>query len=391
MKKTLKILLAVVLFAVVLTIAGSVNAATTDLKTLADDATEANIELSPYATKGYVIKGALTSTDDIDVDADTIITFDTAKAAINFANKINVNKGTLTLKVEGTTNKATLTGDITVKSGATLKVMDAAIGVAKIVAENNVTVDVKDTLKTTGKATITTGTAAYDTVAVESGVVFAYASGITVTSPLNSYNTVAFKIEENGVKADYYTRAKGTLSIKVTDTTTDKEVIASDVVKDTAYKMVATYTVDNYEVDVTANVTFDSAYVTKAGTNPCTITVLKKAFDDDEVASLIGVYTVALGGTDKDEYTAKLFQGTITPNPDEDNNNEDNNNPADKDNNNNDNNVNNNEEDNKDENKEDKELDPDTPNTGDHIIPATALLAVVVVANVVYFAKMKRN
>ena len=397
MNKTLKILLAVVLFAVVLTIAGSVNAAETVKvsEILADLNLDTPVKyMNDFTLSDQAGTPVLTLKKEFDkdivVDANVVIA--TADAGKDLTGTVIIDN-TLYLQGEGIVSGI-------IENNGTLVAKEGTIS-GKVYNNNVATIDgatVSSTIYNKKELTIKSGTVtgltvensgtlvadvAIPTVNLANGgkvIASVKPTDINYDAAINDTyvdDTTPFETVSTPTKYYYISKSDVTLGLEVVYGASEA---TQPLVKDNVYTVKVTAKYGDVELNTTGytikySVVGDANFVTAAGT---------VQLKSDELVAKKITADVEFNGVE-------LKGAVINTGAKVDDNNEDNNNPADKDDDNNDNNVNNNEEDNKDENKEDKELDPDTPNTGDHIIPATALLAVVVVANVVYFAKMKRN
>lgn len=395
MKKTLKVLMAIILFAVVLTLATSVKAASLSALVEQEETKKQEEEDkgNVYAPKIVLRENTsneYTLTDDLEVD-DTV----------TMSNGEYLDLGTHTLTIKGdkvglqVNGKANIkgTGKITQEANSTKNVVVVPQGGELVV--NGATIE-KNAANTNG-------------VAIENaGKVDVLAGTVATIKILNNDATV---FEANGVAKPTFTKAVAV------DTKWNITGIAAKDSKDVAGKVygmgaqieitsggkaVDTITIENGDVKkVNAKATLADYELTVS--NPV------GASDDDTAANIatiqnsvltakkVGtvVFTYTAGDATKKLTVNVVKEGTVVPNPDDDNNQGEDNKPGDDNNQGedskpgDDNNNNNQGEENND-NKNNNDLD-ETPKTGDQIIPATAILAVVVVANVVYFAKMKRN
>ena len=374
MKKTLKILMALILFAVVIMLATSVNAAT-------------EVKVSELAAKDPLDKGvtktgniltitttgadAYAGTEDLIVDQDLYISG-------GYTGKITINSNATLTMTDATA--ANYTKDIT-NNGKIIATANSTIarlinsGVAELAAKPTSLVMKSGSVIKTSAAKFDYDNKDFmtDTVAKE------YAAGVWTDGtskyilPLNTIEFKAYAADRAGDPIEVATAGQ-----------------AHDLVLE------ATCTYDGKKVEL--ETTGAAWALTKADEDSTDLAV---------AANKITVQTARVGTEVKlaatvngQEIEFVIFEAKSQDDNNGDNNQGDNNQG---DNNQGDNNQgDNNQGDNNEENKgdanqnEDKkdennnDLD-DTPKTGDHIIPATALLAVVVVANVVYFAKMKRN
>lgn len=348
MKKTLKILMAIILFAVVLTIATSVNAATT--AKVSELATDGSVDGVTLTGKVPTIDGdAFTAVDELIVDTD--------------------------LYISGAYDKK-----ITVNSGATLTITDNEVKeYAEIVNAGKVVVEDKATITKLTNSGVAELQAKPGTLVMKSGSIiksaatFTYANTDFVNDAVaKEYSKLVWK---DGTNFFVVPTAKINFEAYAEDRAGDKVTVpvANEA---NSIKVKATYNYDNKDVEFTNASTLalveadeDSTDLSVAGTN---LTV--------QTARVGTEVKVKVEFTDMD--VEKEFVIFEKQNNDENNQPEDPTKPEDPTN-------------------PDQPANPDAPKgdlddaasvaTGDHIIPATALLAVVVVANVVYFAKMKNN
>lgn len=384
MNKTLKVLLAVVLFAVVLALATGVNAATASeiAKIPTSDSDETPKYMTEEVKQGvttYTLKANYDEEGEIVVEgpANLVLNANVTKATVKTTGEVDIsgtgtlvaveNSGTLVVKSTGVITELNNAGTATIDTGAN-KVANV-VNTGKMEAKEAVTGKIENS----GALTI----AADMAVEMTSGATLAVANAVTVSnltykpeSLANNYGEYTTLDEEGNDDATIYLPKKDVkVSIVITDDK-DKEVTTLEAGKDYTLEVKASYgdialNADDAKIEIAEN-----PDLTLTGT---TLRVAS-ALAGKEIEA-----TVAFNGVN-----TTVTLGAAAPvdpeNPDDEN--KDPEVPGDE---------NNGEENKEPDNKNDNELDPDTPNTGDHIIPATALLAVVVVANVVYFAKMKRN
>lgn len=363
MKKTLKILMAIILFAVVLTIATSVNAVAGDTDNPYDD-------LQAAAT------------------AEAKVTDEDARLVKQAGNVYTVQED-LFLKNLNAPNGAI----IIIAGEKTLTVKE------KVVIDNTVTI-ATDNLTATKEGTFTTakgtqinkGGVVYTNLAAFAPVNYGkvYSSVDLKADPAN--NTELTLVEESivnkpavdGKDSDYkylyvpttdVVVATGKLSINLKITVPGETQPATKIESPKKYNYEVTAKYGNYELDLAVMTPTVAKYsgtekttkdftVTAGTAGEGTIDIPTGLVDGDPI-----VATVTVAGKSVD-FEYKVGVAPVNPDdnkPEQPENPADTNKPADK-----------------------GDLD-ESPKTGDHIIPAATLLAVVVVANVVYFAKSKNN
>lgn len=365
MKKTLKLLMAIVLFAVVLMIATSVNAAEVVYDTLDKavaeeaDAAAADSTYKPLVEKkdGYYVfnKGTDTLKITETIDANNM------KLVINNALAANiVVKGTTTVKTDEAT-LPTVTGTVQVNEGATL-IAPEEFGTSML---------------NKGTMYIAEDATALTTAITNEGTIYTDADATALTTSVQL--TLKDKVKVDGVDYTKVTVEKKDLDKKMTYTVA-KIVPENEVAPATKIEAGKTYTLTvKAELDgkeVTAPATILAKPLNRDAKMNCEINgnnievVAAKDLEGDTIAlaaQLTGVdeskkdlALISLGEIKEDEPTTDptaepTTEPTVAPTTDPN---------GEKD---------------------------DTPKTGDTIIPATAVLAVVVVANVVYFARSKRS
>ena len=387
MNKTLKFLLAITLFVAILAIATGVNAATynkgIDMDKLTTQLGDTVLEKSGegYVTKAEVDVADVTvpagenAYDYIKVNGN--VTINAATGGI--ASPIVVESGKLTI-VAGT-----IKGDIEVRNGATLVVKGGTIGVADT-----------NTVKNAGTVELLDGTITSKVVNADNGIVYSQVATTfdnakgTIYGTMNDKGTAtpiaptgktavelknSIKVNDKEYNAIYLSNeqlAKIAFSFKAwTDSTTSTKVLEAgktynkiDIVAEyegkelkvaaLALKVADNVAEDGYTLNATTKevkISEDAKTVTLRFTNPWAAAIANTTVEATEKVE------VTLGAQPTTEPTATPSEAPATTAP-------------------------------ADDNKGDKD---ETPKTGDQIIPATALLAVVVVANVVYFAKSKRS
>lgn len=346
MKKTLKLLMAITLFVAILAIATGVNAAT--LSKLETDGDIAKDTTAGAATNAYTVSAALAK--EVDISENAVIT-----AGANITGTITVNSGVTTLKSSAASNIT----KVVVKSGATLIIDGADLTVAAVVNEGG-TVKAKSATAVTKVSQNSTA----KTYAVAAGNVKAVET--TGTDATKTYNAYTLKEETtDGYTTIYLSDADIKVEVKFKD---DELGVVNTLEKDKKYTWEAkAYTKnDNKElsdvVKLVKTTDTDKDYATFSGTDNAVVTFAADSEIFAEVGTNKGKVAIAvkLGEvkvTPTPTATPSEAPATTAPATDA-------------------------------PNKGDKD---ETPKTGDQIIPATALLAVVVVANVVYFAKSKRS
>ncbi|MDE5830924.1 MAG: hypothetical protein K2H53_04695, partial [Clostridia bacterium] len=376
---------------VVLTMATSVAAEPTEevpdtvVSEVPEVVTSANLVKDGLVKNGKLLKDLNTlqvnSSINFDLDGKTI-------------GKIEVKKGTLTLANTSTT--AVSIDEVAVESGS-IVINTANITAKEVVSNGNVTVNKGKVEKLTVKAgTVSLGkSAVVEDLTTDISLTFsdttidkATVTDVDAVVKIVDNNAASFTTGTNAEGIAKFTSKEGdvvylvdknavTFSLKLLDE--DGKPATGTEVGD--YALIITAMYDNTElagaVTADAKATGDSSKYIKVdgkievaddGEEYDKLSVLKPL--DGVTAYLIPTFA----GT---EYAKKALVipttiGTQTPNqPEQPENPEQPSNPSD-----------------------DKKGDLDDAAavaTGDHIIPATALLAVVVVANVVYFAKSKNN
>ncbi len=363
MNKTLKFLLAITLFVAILAIATGVNAAVDG--TAADNGyadLEAAVAAEKNLTTGQKIKkegNTYTVLDALFIDtlnapSNSVIILD---EALTVKEKVELDN-TVTIYKKGADGALTLTGGMTVKTAGALytnvdvsanakiygKVFVADKATLGAVADTTVLTLKTDSVK--GKPVVADKDTVYAKLVVPTATVVGDASKISMTFDITAAGEKVNKLEV-GKKYDF------TVVAKYADYELDKTMITAVAPSDNN--------------DEPANITAGATGLDyTAGDGEGTITIPTGLKDGDKI-----LMTVTIAGEEKDlavvvgtvqptpTATAEPTEAPATTAPATD-----------------------------DANKGDKD---ETPKTGDQIIPATALLAVVVVANVVYFAKMKRN
>lgn len=364
MNKTLKFLLAIALFVAILAIATGVNAAqigTAAGDEYADLVAAANGEKNVAANDQLIKQEGNTYTvlkslfvEELGVPSGSIILVKNG-ASLTVKNKVELDN-TVTIfalpKANGTagTGTVTFTGTMTVKTNGVLytniakptKVYGRAFVNGTAVA--NIADTTELTLKTDsvkGKPVVDNKETVYATLIVPEATL---ENNISMTFDLTYAGEKVNKLEV-GKKYDF------TIVAKYANYELDKTMI--------------TAVNPSKNNDEPANID-DTAIDYKTENSEGTITIPTGLKDGDKI-----LMTVTIAGEEKDlavvvgtvqptpTATAEPTEAPATTAPATD-----------------------------DANKGDKD---ETPKTGDQIIPATALLAVVVVANVVYFAKSKRS
>lgn len=377
MKKTLKILMAIILFAVVLTIATSVNAATEPAKggvTVLDKIIQDNYDATPrdestikYEDGFYKITAALEVADKVVIPAGKTVYIDLAKAATTYEFEANMEvNGTLVVSVSGTAVAVpTMAGTIDVNGTLKTPMLSTKI--------NN-----KGTVISTASTAITLSADNFSnegtiygkvTPVADTDVVLNLKDDLTVEG--TKYKAIVLPKKDLDNKIEFVVE-NITKSTEVTPVTKLEEGEAYKINVKAYYLKSSTE-----KLELTDNVTIATPKTAGATAN-CTVdangvvTVGKKLGNDSNVrvsATVAGITkdlaAIPVGTEIKNE------EPNQPENPDQPNKPEEPNKPS-------------------DENKGDLD-DAAAVATGDHIIPATALLAVVVVANVVYFAKSKRS
>ena len=416
MNKTLKVLLTVVLFAVVLLIANSVNAAT--LQGLAGEATP-TVKLTEDTNNTYELtantdiketlvlsagqtldlKGfnlTLKGNDDvpaIEVKGNAKIkgTGTIANESTSKAYLVKVTSGTLTidggvLSQTGTVKKVIENAGTVILNAGTVASIDTA---GTVIANSNFT-----TINATANSAIVfVKTGATGTVTKAAGLSGAWSTtGWAAKRVVNATTTEAGKVRGLDTAIEFKTTVGGK---EYTSDTITVEVGEEKTLKVTPYlaefeiTQAVTPTAEPSEpTDLAKILTFASNVVKGIGEGTAKYTYTLGAKTKE-----LTINVVAAGDNKGDDENQGGNEGDNSGNQGSNGENQGNQGSNGENQGNqgsNDENQGTNNEENKGSNNE-KELDPDQPDTGDHIIPATALLAVVVVANVVYFAKMKRN
>lgn len=359
MKKTLKILMAIILFAVVLTIATSVNAVAADgtqanpYATLEAAVTAEKNEATPKVEKStsgnvYTVKNNL-YVEDLGVTSGSVVVIEDTKT-LNVVNETRL-ANTITLAGEGT-----FAGTVVVNQNGVLYT-NLSLTTPKVYGK----VYVAEGATVTPDTTPATESLKLDK-AVEAQPV--------VSGAKTKYDTLL--VDKNTVKgAD----SKITITYAITVPGTDAKVTNFEADKEYEVTIEAKYdgiVLNPDQITVAAYAGSDK----EANVNTVSITDGKGTFKTDKglAEGTELALTVTVKGEEK-YITAKIGKVEEEPNQPE--------NPD-------------------QPNKPEEPIKPDDTNkgdlddaaavaTGDHIIPATALLAVVVVANVVYFAKSKNN
>lgn len=377
MKKTLKILMAIILFAVVLTIATSVNAATISADSLAevkaDDGTTPKymtVATDALGNKTYTMTANYNGENgDLVVTgpATLVITKGVTVKSVTFSGKV-VLQESATGTGNATITKAVNNGELTVKSGTVTDLDNTA----------TLTVDggtFTNPVANTGKVIANAAVA----VEVTSGTVES-AKGVTatVTYPATVENNYAEYVTLDKDGADdgkiYAPKADVTVSVAVTETVEGKEVAVTKLeagkvyniatvakIGDVAIKTASAKLVFAEELTKTGDLTFTKGADDSKGTIKIASALVGKeipvtvVFNAKNTELKIGevVTPEEPGTTDPENPGTTTPTEPTTPGNDDEHDN--------------------------------------SPETGDHIIPATAILAVVVVANVVYFARSKRS
>ena len=361
MNKTLKFLLAIALFVAILAIATGVNAAVdgTAGNEYANLATAATAEKNVAEATQKIKQEGNTYTVLKNLDVETLgvpsgsIVLISDGAKLTVKNKVELDN-TVIISTTGTgTGTLKLTGGMTVKAAGVLytnidlsadvkvygKVFVADGTTFETVADTTVLTLKEDSVK--NKPMVSDKDTVYAKLVVPTATVVGDASKISMTFDLTYAGEKVNKLEV-GKKYDF------TIVAKYADYELDKTMITA----------VAPYAGNDEPANIAAgNIT---------GTDEGTITIPTGLNEGDKIRM-----TVTIAGEKEDlavvvgtvqptpTATAEPTEAPATTAPATD-----------------------------DANKGDKD---ETPKTGDQIIPATALLAVVVVANVVYFAKSKRS
>ncbi len=417
MKKTLKLLMAIALVVVMLSIATTVNAALADLDltgsvTYSNFKNNGGVNDDGEVQTGAAMTGTLVINENAEIDLKgisianfeiqsgktlTLKNSSTTEVAITKidnegtlvvdSDKITVatlnNEGTATLKAAATTvnNEA---GSLTVDSE--VGTVDMKAGTLELGDAAEIT-----TLKTAVNLSLNKGTeiGTINTTAANVVVTIAANSTLLDTVPTAAGEATALETLDGTTyfanKADitYTVELKDKNGNKATDFTAGKEYAVIIKAKldgkvlagETGFSIAANANGDKIVEEVASISVVDEGtfkgikFVKDLGENEI---VLRPTFTP-EVAGTPGTQIV--------DNTKTLTIPEAAQKPEESNKPEETDKPEE---------SNKPEETNKPEEDNKGELD-ETPKTGDHIIPATAVLAVVVVANVVYFAKMKRN
>ena len=366
MNKTLKFLLAIALFVAILAIATGVNAAVdgTAGNEYANLATAATAEKNVAEATQKIKQEGNTYTVLKNLDVETlgvpsgsiVLISDSAKLTVK--NKVELDN-TVIISTTGTgTGTLKLTGGMTVKAAGVLytnidlsadvkvygKVFVADGTTFGTVADTTVLTLKEDSVK--NKPMVSDKDTVYAKLVVPTATVVGDASKISMTFDLTYAGEKVNKLEV-GKKYDF------TIVAKYADYELDKTMITAVAPSDNN--------------DEPANITAGATGLDyTAGDGEGTITIPTGLNEGDKIRM-----TVTIAGEKEDlavvvgtvqptpTATAEPTEAPATTAPATD-----------------------------DANKGDKD---ETPKTGDQIIPATALLAVVVVANVVYFAKSKRS
>lgn len=378
MKKTLKFLLAITLFVAILAIATGVNAAG-EIKD-----TDATMNIDALLTDNKL-------TYDAGENTYKFVTAPTAGTKVKLDKNATVDVAGLTI------------GDILVTGNVTLKASEAAGAVGDVTVKGNLTadMDIANVFLKSGSVTLTDNaevtmlttdisyTIAKDAkgeiaglkankndVVLKVGKVLGTPTTVAKTADVTA--TFVTLNDENGMKY-YIAKEKVGFNTIIKDIATGNDVNLNDVELNKKYAIRAEATIDGVAAVETVTIARTSTTannkrvelggtVTVANDTDTTHTyneiTFKTKFKEDGYVTL--TYTVDTQTTDVDlkgtvtepsEAPATTAPATTAPATDA-------------------------------PNKGDKD---ETPKTGDQIIPATALLAVVVVANVVYFAKSKRS
>ena len=363
MKKTLKILMAIILFAVVLTIATSVSAVAAPSLKMSDytkDSTDDVTVTDPVrGITTYSLKAA-----DLANGVETL-TVDVNNAEIDIndvaVNTLIIPEGkTVYLKNSGSTS----TTIKKIENSGELDITPANITVTEL--ENK-----------TGK-TVSTGTVGK--IVMKGGEV-KLATAAT-NEDLGSYKKIT--VDTSKV---LYTTTPLTLDVKIEDNNTPRKTVEyKDLKAGDTYNVTVKVMCGDEEAVPAAT---DKLVLSLGANDGLTVTGIGAA------NTFVGtfVYTTdALAKTLKIDYVdnqnkvlaSTTFNGITPADPDQ-------NKPADPDQNKPADPTNPEQPANPSDDKKGDLDDAAAVATGDHIIPATALLAVVVVANVVYFAKSKNN
>ena len=401
MNKTLKILMAIVLFVAVLAIAGCVNAAeikdenaTVDLDYLTrTPATEGGTDFYVEVVDGvYTFKeayaGAIKLNKNVTVDlagvtvgdvvipANTTITLKDTAADANKGKTGDITvKGTLNMEAN-TAKTVYLTGSLNVKKGFTVTAVESKVDYTIkenagkitrfIVAEDDKILTIEDGAQSTKPSTSTNAT--FVKVKDVNGVTY-YGN-----EELLSYEVSLLTIPDGKtVDLSNVEIAPKEYAVKVVVKFNNKEVeavadaasvaLSNTVSQNKAAMGTPAACVDNDQT-VYAKILFKSA-MTENDVISLTFDVNDKDTNvADPIAEDVKATLKVATATEPTQTPDETTDPTNTPDEVQPTNTPDTNNGDDLD---------------------------ETPKTGDHIIPATAILAVVVVANVVYFAKMKRN
>lgn len=354
MKKTLKILIAIILFAVVLTIATSVNAAVETI-TVDEFVNELNKGLDEA---NYVV----TNKDGILSIKDTVVVPD-GKTLVLGDIILDIADG------EKITGNVQVNGTVVAKGTGTVE--------GKII--------VNKTLYAAGAEPTSYVINGEGIIYSEATKTVADAVALELAEKVKAAPVNAGALTEYGFVVVTKESAKANTTITlgnpyVEDATEDATEIEAK--KEYFVKAKAEYKKLELKASQISAEAFQSATVVPNCTGvACNDGIVEfTVADDAEEGNEVRV-TVKVAAADvSKELTVKV--GAVTPAPEQPEQPEEPTNPEDPTN-------------------PDQPANPDAPKgdlddaasvaTGDHIIPATALLAVVVVANVVYFAKMKNN
>lgn len=387
MKKTLKLLMAIVLFAVVLMIATSVNAAvvadesaTKDMNYLmttpkTDGGTDYFLKLEDgeYKFQQNTISGDIVKLDKnnavIDLNGKTIgevlvpagVTVTLKDSASGTIGEVTV-KGTLNTKID--LDKVYLeAGNLNVDKSATIADLESKVNytlkenagkVTKFTAKNeNVVLTVEDgaTIPTTANLIASEGT--FITVTDKEGTKY------FVNEDAMSYSIVLKSIPDGAVvPANNVEAMTKEYAVVITPSYNGKEVDGT----------IGTVALANVVSQNKASLGTPAASINNDTTVYSPIT-FKSELSENDVITISFTYTDKSTSTTNDKITLTVKTAEPTTDPTAEPTTEPTVAPT------------------TDPNGE----KDDTPKTGDTIIPATAVLAVVVVANVVYFARSKRS
>ncbi len=394
MKKTLKILMAIILFAVVLTIATSVNAASlSDLeykldassnptgyfvKSVVDGVTVYTLKVN-YSGEQIVVNEKAT----IELDGHTLANADATQAAIVVGTNGNVtiknsNTTTANVTIAQITNNGTLNVEkgVTVTALVNTKTVTVDEGKVGTLTNNAGTVEVKGTpaaalvtaLDNNGGTVNVENVASVTAITTDNGNVVVGGDAEAIITIDGAAAAEYSKVKTVGTDVETLVAKKADITAKFVNAVDTDGVVSTKLEAGKTYKAL-TFKVfyDERELDETA--TLDDTKlpfeVRKSGaeyevaedadgkTLTFKVTVLTAEKDVSVVVGENNEDPEEPGTTDPENPGTTTPTEPTTPGNDDEHDN--------------------------------------SPETGDHIIPATAILAVVVVANVVYFARSKRS